>query len=223
MKILNFKSKIVLAALTLFLGAQAAFAKDVSIGGALGMRTHDESGSIYTESVLEGDAFIDWEKFGLKFFVDFSFYTNESSSFTNNVVSYNKKTTSTKEGLGVAPYYIFKNTDKVKLFAGPLLSFSFYQDTTNYDYVSATTTDNEYKTNYMLAEIGLFIGTRVSATEKLSLFFEVPMTARLAQKYFSYKKNGSEIDDYKNFGFGTGGGNSFRTYFTPKLGVIYKF
>lgn len=214
--------KLGLAVFVMAFATQTVFAKEFSLGTALGLRTYQSDGSIYANSQLEANGFIDGEKFGVKLFADFSFYTGVASTMDSFKVKYKTDSHSTKEGFGLAPYYIFKNGEKVKIYAGPTLEFEFCQTTANYVYPTSTS-DYKLENSYMTVTLGLFFGTKFHASDKIDIFFELPVTTQLGRKYFSYKKDGKEIEDYQNDGFGLGGGTSFRPYFTPKLGIAYRF
>ena len=214
--------RVILVTLMMLFISQAIFAKEVSLGTGLGLRTYQSEGSGYANSQVEADLFIDWENVGLKMFADFSFYSGVSSTLENLTVKYKTKSESTREEIGFASYYIFKNSEKLKIIGGPIIGFDFVQTKTGYN---SSTKSNTYDvtTSSMNVNLGLFLGTKFHATKKLDIFFELPMTTQFARKYFSYKKDDTEIEHYQNEGVGFGGGISFRPYFTPKLGIAYKF
>ena len=49
-----------------------------------------------------------------KAFTNISFYSGAGSTLESNKVKYNTESKSTREGFGLAPYYIFKNSEKLK-------------------------------------------------------------------------------------------------------------
>ncbi len=198
--------------------SQTAFATEVSLGTALGLRTYQNEGSFYTSSQIEANVSVDWEKVGVKAFANISFYSGAGSTLESNKVKYNTETKSTREGFGLAPYYIFKNSEKLKVYAGPILDFNFIQSEAR---TSPTTVKKE--SSDLQVNLGLFFGTKFHASNRIDIFFELPMTTQLGRKNLSYKIDGNQVQNYQNDGFGFGGGTSFRPYFTPKLGIEYRF
>ena len=207
---------IVLAALLII--SPAAFATEVSLGTALGLRTYQNEGSFYTSSQIEANVSVDWEKVGVKAFANISFYSGAGSTLESNKVKYNTETKSTREGFGLAPYYIFKNSEKLKVYAGPILDFNFIQSETRTSPASVEKESSDLQVN-----LGLFFGTKFHASKRIDIFFELPMTTQFARKNLSYKIDGDQVQNYQSDGFGFGGGTSFRPYFTPKLGIEYRF
>ena len=214
--------KIAVLACALTALGSSAFASDVSLGAALGARTYQGEGTIYSAPQIELNLFIDGENFGCKLFADFSFNKSEGSNMTSYVVNYNTEAASYRESIGIAPYYAFKPSEKVQLLVGPIVALSFVQGTYSDTYPSLSSRDYEVKHNYMIVNLGVFAGTRFAATDSLSVFAELPLTMLLARKSLSYTKDGDDIEDYENSVFGGGGATSYQTYFTPKIGFTYK-
>lgn len=217
------KCRIVAVILVLFATVNLS-ATEVGIGGALGLRTYQTEDGLFASPQIEGNVFIDGEKFGMKIFLDFSFNSSETSTFnnTNTAVSYNLKRAATKEGIGLAPYYFFKNNENFKIYAGPSLSVNFYQTQLVYDYTSASTKDPKTENNYLQVNLGLFLGAKYSATEKLDVIFEIPLETKFASTNFTYKYNKTDMSDYNNSSIGSGANTGSRISLTPKLGIVYK-
>lgn len=217
------KFRITAAILVLFATVNLS-AAEVGIGGALGLRTYQTEDGLFASPQIEGNVFIDGEKFGMKIFLDFSFNSSETSTFnnTNTAVTYNLKRDATKEGIGLAPYYFFKNNENFKIYAGPSLSLNFYQTQQKYDYTSAATADIKTENNYLLVNLGLFLGAKYSVSEKLDVIFELPLETKLLQTNFTYRYSGTEMKNYQNSSFGCGANTGSRVSVTPKLGIVYK-
>ena len=204
-------------------GGLGGFAQDVGVGGALGLRIYQSDGGVYSNSKIEGDVFIDGEDFGLKLFADFSFYNSKTSNVNASyAVTYHTVSSSTKEGFGLAPYYFFRKNERLKAYAGPMVSVNFYQTETSIDYPSGAATDYEIEMNYMAADIGLLAGVKYAATSALEVYFEVPLTTQIARNTTTYKKDGTDLKDFVNKSFGSGGSTAFRTCIEPKLGFSYR-
>ena len=217
-------TKFAIAATALLaLGSYGAFAVDVSLGTALGARTYQSDGGIYSAPQAELDLFIDGMHFGCNLFVDVSFNTSEASKVDKFEVTYNSDSSSCVAGIGVAPYYRFQKSEALSFLAGPVIALRYHRSKNEYHYPSAPDYDYDIKHEALSAQIGLFVGARFVATERLSVLLALPVTSQLMYHSFGYAKDDFFIDNYKNESFGGGGGSAVRTYVTPKIGIAYKF
>lgn len=230
MKTENGKWKITLVAILLLLGIQTSFALETSLGIELGEKVHWTDGNPYNAHSVALSFDFEGEKFGFKPFFGFSFSTAESSNMNKNVVTYNYTTKTCVETLGVKPYYIFRKSEKSSSYIGILFALNFHQNKT----VKDTSEYNEYgnvyeisKTdsllNYMTGELGLFIGNKWNASEKLTFFVECDFSSRLFATTTTYEVGGKAVDNYQSSMFGGGGTSSWALYVTPRQGIAYRF